>query len=184
MQGVQSQKETPPTEAAPGAWSSPLFGCCADPGLSCMVCICTPITTGQLYERSARTGLIERVHALWTCWTVALFLLAGFVLSELLADTQDHTCTALALLCGLAATLCTVFVLTSVRKAVRERDRIEVGACCGEGEDCCCSFWCSPCTQCQIWRHERVYCSKYSLCNPTGSPVAHEALREAKDASV
>ena len=81
-----------------GQWHDGLCSCIGDPGLCCLVCLCSPIPTAQLYERSAQLGLIERAHSTWGCVSIALFLYAGYVLSELLSGTNDETCMALAAL--------------------------------------------------------------------------------------
>jgi Cys-rich protein (TIGR01571 family) len=42
-------------------------------------------------------------------------------------------------------------------------------SCCPGCEDCCCSFWCNPCTICQMLRHTADY-NKYKsgCCSETG----------------
>jgi Cys-rich protein (TIGR01571 family) len=45
------------------------------------------------------------------------------------------------------------FILVMIiRQKVRELYGIQP-QCCGGCEDCCCAWWCTPCTICQIWRH-------------------------------
>lgn len=159
------------TAHADGRWSTGMCECWRDPGMCCMVTLCDPILTGQLYERAARQGLIERAHASWTCVSISAFLFTGYLLSELLADTNNVSCISLAGLVGLASSICTLLIVCTVRKSIRTRDNIEAGHCCGEAEDCCCAFWCSPFVQCQIWRHEAVRFREYRLCSPTATPV-------------
>ena len=42
-----------------GRWTTGMCECLLDPGMCCMVTLCDPILTGQLYERAARQGLID-----------------------------------------------------------------------------------------------------------------------------
>ena len=72
---------------------------------------------------------------------------------------------------GLVASIIACLIVCTVRGAVRKRDNIPTQIC-GDAEDACCAFFCNPCAQCQIFNHEGVTCEKYSLCTPTGSPVA------------
>lgn len=58
-------------------------------------------------------------------------------------------------------------VLVRVRNYVRKRYSIPAG--CGDLEDCCCSFWCGPCSVCQMMRHTSDYRhDRAACCTPTG----------------
>lgn len=68
-------------------------------------------------------------------------------------------------------------VLIRTRKYIRTKYQIPENSCQG-CEDCCCSFWCGPCTICQIGRHTADY-SRYSAscCSETGlDPMAPEVV--------
>jgi hypothetical protein len=52
-----------------------------------------------------------------------------------------------------AATVFTFLTVCQVRAAIRKRDAIAPKNC-ADYEDCCFSFFCLPCTTCQILRHE------------------------------
>ena len=46
-----------------------------------------------------------------------------------------------------------MFVLVcQIRQTTRRIYGIQSSSC-GECEDCCCAYWCMPCTICQLWRH-------------------------------
>ena len=83
---------------------------------------------------------------------------------QLLAD--------IASVLGFFASIITCLVVCTVRKAVRKRDGIEAN-CCGSEvcEDCCCACCCNPCTQCQIFRQEKIDCAKYQICSKTAAAV-------------
>ena len=57
------------------------------------------------------------------------------------------------------AWLTTFFLICMIRQKIRMRDEIQETMCrphdpCAGCEDCCCSWWCTPCTICQLMRHE------------------------------
>ena len=129
-------------------------------------------------------GLIKRWHPLATCMSISVFLFVGYAVSEALTETANSdkdimsdeaslACVAVSAIVGLASSCVTLAIVGSVRKALRRRDNIPP-KCCGEAEDCCCAFWCSPFVQCQIWRHLRVAWADYTVCSPTGSLLLDE----------
>ena len=68
-----------------------------------------------------------------------------------------------------------VIITCTVRAKLRQRDSIPP-SCCGNFEDCCCSVFCTSCTQCQMLRHEELKAGTYELCSPTGgADVAERA---------
>ena len=160
---------TPTWSASLSVPAPPRDSCCKDPGLCCAVLCCDPITTGQLYERAVRKGLLERVPAA-TCMSVAVFLWVAFALNSVLNGSANPYAAGVGQLVGLCANVIVFLIVCSVRGAIRKRDGIPPQVC-GEAEDCCCSFWCVLCTQCQLWRHEKVACPDYSLCSPTGAEI-------------
>jgi Cys-rich protein (TIGR01571 family) len=68
-------------------------------------------------------------------------------------------------------------VLVRTRSNIRARYQIPEQSCHG-CEDCCCSFWCSPCTICQMARHTADYATYGpSCCTETGlDPRAPEVV--------
>ena len=61
-----------------------------------------------------------------------------------------------------------LFVTIRARQYIRNKYNIPEHTCKG-CEDCCCSFWCAPCTICQMGRHTADY-SHYqaTLCTENG----------------
>lgn len=55
-----------------------------------------------------------------------------------------------------------------VRAAIRKRDGIKETNCAG-CEDCMCAWFCNPCTQCMIFRHEASP-NAYAFCSADGKP--------------
>ena len=51
----------------------------------------------------------------------------------------------------------TVILIVNLRQAFRAKYGIVAGRDgCGSNEDCCCSFWCMPCTLSQMHRHTDI----------------------------
>lgn len=69
---------------------------------------------------------------------------------------------------SLLYSLFVLFIMIRARGYIRSKYQIPEQSCQG-CEDCCCSFWCSPCTVCQMARHTADY-STYnaSCCSETG----------------
>ena len=70
-----------------------------------------------------------------------------------------------------------VVLLCMVRQRVRQGEKLEQQTCtCVEGaEDCCCAWWCGPCTACLLLRHLGLGGGKYSMTSATGSIDSVEA---------
>ena len=168
---MDKKEDAPLTPAADkNQWTDGVCDCCKDPGMCCVIFFCDPITTGQLYKRMAQKQLIDRIPML-SCVSISIFLWICYALSSTLNGSADPGASAIGSAVGMASGICLLLIVCTVRKAVRTRDGIQAGSC-GDAEDCCCAFWCNPCTQCQLWRHEQVKCSEYDLCSPTGSKAA------------
>ena len=60
-------------EPAPGRWQDTVCDCCADCAICCCGCFCYPTMAGQLYERVARAGSLERVPGA-TCVSIAALI--------------------------------------------------------------------------------------------------------------
>ena len=70
------------------------------------------------------------------------------------------------------AAIAMAILLMNLRRAVREKYQIPEGAdsCCGHAEDCCCSYWCTPCVVCQLMVHTNRAHGTSSGCD-FGPPV-------------
>jgi len=85
-------------------------------------------------------------------------------------ETDDAVLPSLLLLSNVAICVSIFFIviLTCLRKRVRDKYGIPA-QCCGECEDCCCAYWCSACTICQIARHTADYHAyPAECCSETG----------------
>lgn len=61
-----------------------------------------------------------------------------------------------------------LIIMMRTRAHIRQKYQIPEQSCQG-CEDCCCSFWCSACTVCQMARHTADYKTyKASCCSETG----------------
>ena len=69
---------------------------------------------------------------------------------------------------GIAYGLFILMITLRTRAYIRHKYSIPEKRCSG-CEDCCCSFWCGPCTVCQMARHTADYRQyKASCCTETG----------------
>ena len=188
---MSDEKKDPGTEktdllpkAVPAnQWTDGVCGCFNDCGMCVVIGCCNSISLGQLYERMVKKGMLERAHSMATCVNIAVFLWVCYLVSDVLegaggsASDPNYapTTTSVVLhtigsLISFISCLCGVAIVMTVRRAVRGRDQIEPQNC-GDSEDIICALCCNPCTQCQIWRHEKVACSSYQLFHETGAPI-------------
>ena len=188
------KENTPLRKADPatadGMWVDGVCDCCKDPGMCAIVYCCNPVNTGQLYERMVQKGLVQRIPLI-SCMSIAVFMWIAYAWTPVtsgidgaLANVENVEWVAIMLAnVGMVLSVMTgiglVLIVCTVRKSIRTRDGIEPGGC-GDAEDCCCAFWCNSCTQCQLWRHERVRCAQYDLCSETGSTLAPDEIHEIK----
>ena len=160
---------------ADGMWADGVCDCCKDPGMCAMVYFCSPVNTGQLYERMVQKGMIERIPML-SCLSIAIFMWVGYCWTPVLGGV-NYFFASVGMALSVFSGICLLLIVCTVRKSIRTRDGIEPGGC-GDAEDCCCALWCNSCTQCQLWRHERVKCAQYDLCSKTGSTLAADEILE------
>ena len=131
-----------------GNFSSGLFDCLSvQPVNHCMQCaglFCPCVLAGQLYERvmpaPGKCKPIIGVYFFLLVWVyIVPFTIPAMGLIAQLLNTIAHI--------GMAVLIC------MIRQKIRMRDEIQETTCAGS-EDCCCSWWCTPCTICQLMRHE------------------------------
>jgi Cys-rich protein (TIGR01571 family) len=83
------------------------------------------------------------------------------------AGSNEFTANDGRQLLGFVIFLFTLYLLTRTRMYVRDLYNIP-GSCCA---DCCTSFWCPPCSVCQMARHTADYHAYGSVCcTETGLP--------------
>lgn len=148
--------------------------------LSVFLCPC--VTLSQLYQRiSPQTfrPLLAWLALLFGTTYVLLIVnavRAGNTRSPAMAGTWEATVTIIVQLLMLAVFVKATWIVCTVRSAVRARDAISTGGC-GSSEDCCVSFWCNPCTQCQIFSHLGLGGDKYTIFSETGEKGGSEASK-------
>jgi len=151
-------------------WSSDVFDCSQDCCIFGATCCCGFITAGQLYEKV--------IGPQGMCLKIFVMLLVLYILAQGFQNAQQQVqrmvgwkealpLTAVSWGCWIFYLAILTSVLVIVRKKVREVDQIPP-QCCGEAEDCCCSWWCPPCTMAQMFRHFGNRQGYYSLSTPTG----------------
>mmetsp|Transcript_21265 Transcript_21265/g.44819 ORF Transcript_21265/g.44819 Transcript_21265/m.44819 type:complete len:167 (-) Transcript_21265:1253-1753(-) len=140
-------------------WSSGLCACTSD-WCSCLANLCcSPCTTAQLWTRYRLAG--------WpTCLAITLFLTIATFASSSMSESGSRNGFWMSLI-GAAGSVMTLLIICTVRRSIRTRDGIEP-TCYEPVDDICYSFWCGPCTTCQIMRHEKMVYGRYSLLSPTG----------------
>jgi hypothetical protein len=165
-----------------------LCGCCTDCCTCWAVCCCSIVTAPQLHDR-----VVEKGSCKWSfAFLVVLFIAAGvfnfiyttsvssFYASHTLEPNEEIPSGAIAhwarsVAFGLQMTyfMFMLIIVMSVRKKLRERDGLQ-DKCCGL-EDCCCAFWCDPCTQCLLFRRLGLGGGKYSFISADGVSITGEA---------
>jgi|EP00966_Prymnesium_polylepis_P152649 Cys-rich protein (TIGR01571 family) len=176
--------------AAQSTWSTGLFGCLQDCCSSTAAVACCPqITTGQLWERhrGPKRVCLKVAAALFALNALNLIIavanegptLQAIEEASPIGDTSLYNpryqaavggFSSLALVGDMISFLelvTFVFLIATVRSAVRERDGIREEQCFG-CEDCCCALWCNACVTCQMLRHDGLRGDNYALCSPTG----------------
>jgi Cys-rich protein (TIGR01571 family) len=142
-----------------GRWRDGLCDCCIHGcchAVCCMGLWCTPCALGQVLHRM-------RFNVCACPWqndenppSLSAFkiLFAGYaaVLALEVIFSQSGNAGIVNLLYSGAFLFC-VIVTMRLRNYVRHKYTIPATTCDGCCEDCCCAFWCLPCTVCHVSRH-------------------------------
>ena len=144
-------------------------------GICCAACCCPFITGPQLFEKVlGQKGSCQQYFTIllvfFLCYQIGSTMLRmePMPVDEYGAlNIMYLVWNALSLFGWIGGAAVGAYVIGSVRRRVREKDQIGT-ACCGDAEDCCCSFWCSCCTTIQIFAHLDIATSW--LCSP-GDPT-------------
>jgi Cys-rich protein (TIGR01571 family) len=108
----------------------------------CMVLFCIWQPVAFEFERvSVRNSYIWMAPLLLILWFAATFL-----------SNQEFMPESISGILEIFWWVVLTTLINSIRANVRQKYNIPSG-CCGSCEDCCCSFWCTACVACQIWRH-------------------------------
>jgi Cys-rich protein (TIGR01571 family) len=169
-------------------WSSGLCACFSDCD-SCWTVFCIPcVALGQLSQKVLG----------YSCVVVTMFFLCVYALSytfEIYANLPYYDVDRNPIACYVShhdggetclphpfviafcfIAFCAACIFTTIlRNAIRRRDKIKQDRqCCADscgikdGEDCCCAFWCGPCSICQMMRHEGLTGSNYTIMAQAG----------------
>jgi len=189
-----------PETAIPGAWSSGLFDCTDDWSTCCAAWWCTCIPIAQLTQRFTngkyKCKLIATTLFIIYFATIAFDLVGNYIKGYNVAEEVfnchgnswciQHVDTSslnafqwITIVCSIVFSAFATLLICSVRAKIRLAYAIPVG-CCGESEDCCVSWWCNPCSTCQILRHVLAHAAgpgnnnlkaSYEFCSETAFPT-------------
>ena len=167
-----------------GAWKDDCCSCCNDCCICWSVLCCGCFTISQLLSRLMKTAqffiifvagylLLECLNGAFVSWSQHELNWATRPYNPYDPEPQTLTLSGdyyvanmLSGLTGFALFVITCGTLCNIRTMIKNRDNIDENDCC----TCCMSCCCSLCSACQIFRHEGVDGSNYSLCAPFGSP--------------
>jgi Cys-rich protein (TIGR01571 family) len=117
----------------------------------CLTCCCPCLTFARIRSLEFGHGYWKSVFVFWLLAAMGnnvvwhMKLLAGNGQQKL--GGPEH-------LLRFAASMYLVVMVASLREQYRKKYNIKVGRDgCGNSEDCCCAFWCMPCTLCQMAHH-------------------------------
>ena len=151
------------TSGGTGKWNDDIFACTrygiCHPSLICALC-CRFVLIGQIMTRLKLDWLANPAPAgEWskTFKTLVYITVAYIVLAILFApsDPEDDQ-SSFSQLINFCFAIFLWFLLTKVRKIVRQRQNIPEKNCIG-CEDFCCAFWCGCCTIAQLARQTTDY---------------------------
>jgi Cys-rich protein (TIGR01571 family) len=125
----------------------------------CLTCCCACFTFARIRSLEFGHGYWKSVFVFWLlaamCNTMGhikyyMKLLAGNG-QQKLGGPEPHPPMNLL---TFAASVCLIVMVASLREQYRKKYNIKAGRDgCGNSEDCCCAFWCMPCTLCQMAHH-------------------------------
>jgi Cys-rich protein (TIGR01571 family) len=186
--------QTNPHNVPTGHWRDALFdcfrhGCCHQ--LFCLGLWCAPCALGQIMTRSKLDVFAnkqmdpDKTSRFWTPFKILVALTTvywtiRFIVGGILEEKEDEDGSrdddpawveGLALfefLFFMTFIIVVTVITVKTRRFLRRKHEIS-NECCGEMEDCCTSFWCLPCTVCQMGRHTADY-ERYpaTCCTDTG----------------
>ena len=142
-------------------WSNGLCDCFSELSFCCCTFWCPFQPIALLYERVVSRGSYwTTFYSLGFCYIIYYLIeIIGttiFLAYPSLSDSDNGFLLNIALIINdplswIGFTLA-FFMTCIVRKEIRSMYEIPEQTCIGS-EDCCCAFWCTGCTICQIWKH-------------------------------
>ena len=149
-------------------WDNGLCDCFSELPICCCTFWCPFQPLAMLYERVIRRGFFWILFiTLGFCWFSYIILdIIGYLvmLSNPGSENHQDASSTLWLMSDVGYLIfwgCAFGITWIIRKEVRRKYEIPEQCCRARprfyggafSEDCCCSFWCTPCIICQIWRH-------------------------------
>ena len=149
-------------------WIDGLCDCCSEPAICCCVFWCPFQPIAMLYER------VMRRDSFWILFSTLGFCWLSYIILDIIAylvifsnpgnENHQDASRTLWLMSDVGYLIfwaCAFGITLTIRKEVRSKYEIPERCCQTRArriggtfsEDCCCSFWCTTCTICQIWRH-------------------------------
>lgn len=144
-------------------WIGGLCDCSSEPAICCCTFWCPFQPIAMLYERVMRRG------SFWILFSILGFFWLSYIILDIIgylviwsnpgSESHQDASGILWLISDveyLIFWVCAFVITCTIRKEVRSKYEIPEQCCRNGGtlsEDCCCSFWCTPCAICQIWRH-------------------------------
>jgi Cys-rich protein (TIGR01571 family) len=166
-------------EEVKGGWRNDLCACfeVCENGMCLQGFFCTPILLAQIMTRFLLNplGVYGPLRYRRTFWWILSFWIAYLVTSAFLWNGG-----IMAFLADVVFLSYFVVVSTNVRSGMRRRYDIRPECCAGcDGvlDDCCCIFWCCPCSTIQMARHtHNTDTYPYHCCTKTGLSLDAPAL--------
>ena len=149
-------------------WKDGLCDCFSELSICCCTFWCPFQPIAMLYELLMRRG------SFWILFSTLGFFWLSYIILDVIgylvmwsnpgSENHQEASGTLWLMSEVGYWIfwaCAFGITWTIRNEVRRKYEIPE-QCCREqthriggtfSEDCCCSFWCTPCTICQIWRH-------------------------------
>ena len=157
-----------------GRWRDGIFDCCTLGCCNSQFCLTfwfPACALGQILTRMKLDACGRPLNGrelAWSAFKLFFFLTAVYMVmcwvTEIIVDTYDvEEVDTLFCILEMIGFLFVLIVTIRARAHIRGRYNIPEKRCVG-CEDCCCAFFCSPCTICQMSRHTADYHKYGSAC--------------------
>ena len=149
-------------------WKDGVCDCFSEPAICCCTFWCPFQPIAMLYERVIRRSsfwiLFITLGFCWLSYNILDIIAYLVIFSNPGSEKHQDASGILWLMSDVGYFIfwaCAFGITWTIRKEVRRKYEIPEQCCqarprrigCTFSEDCCCSFWCTTCTICQIWRH-------------------------------
>mmetsp|Transcript_17653 Transcript_17653/g.29991 ORF Transcript_17653/g.29991 Transcript_17653/m.29991 type:complete len:234 (-) Transcript_17653:271-972(-) len=165
-----------PPAGPEGKWKDGICDCCARGCCHPACCLgfwCSTLAMAQVMTRFNLTWIGRpNENPVNKTFRITAFILIGYIVASIVVGAIAGALNAqfLVSILEILWIIYIVVAMSSTRRAVREHYNIPEQTCSG-CEDCCCAFWCTGCTVCQMLRHSADY-DQYpaACCTETGLP--------------